>query len=145
MQTKLLGSTLSLASRSEAACPLGITGAWDGDLQTRDPTFTIQCHSDAVRVECCQHLQVLAFTTGDILLRQLLLYGQVGSLGQLGGAGVAGEYSRVGDHNGHPLYTGPANTALWYRKAGWGPDGWMRMRNFGLRTEWNSLLAQLNR
>jgi len=51
--------------------------------------------------------------------------GQVGSPGQLGGAGVAGEYSRVGDHNGHPLYTGPANTALWYRKAGWGPDGWI--------------------
>ena len=66
-----------------------------------------------------------------------------GSLATKQGA-VMGEYRKVGDHNGHTSYQvvtslirfscfdlcnvfkgGPANTTLFYRKAGHGPDGWM--------------------
>ena len=59
---ELLGSTLTLASRNEAACPLGITEAWDGDLQTRDPTFTsataMRCGWSAVNTCRCWPAQL---------------------------------------------------------------------------------------
>jgi len=86
-------------------CPVGIFGGYSSnDLSKRDNSFTIDCHSDAVKVSCCPSINISSGSQ----------------------QGVAGMYERVGDHNGHPWYQGgPSNTSLYYRKAGHGPDGWV--------------------
>jgi len=95
--------------RTGSACPAGIYGGYDSDDTTRDDTFSIECHSDQVKVECCP--SVMISSKGSLATKQ---------------GAVMGEYRKVGDHNGHTSYQGgPANTTLFYRKAGHGPDGWM--------------------
>ena len=36
--------------RTGSACPAGIYGGYDSDDTTRDDTFSIECHSDQVRI-----------------------------------------------------------------------------------------------
>lgn len=118
---QLLEDSFYLTTQSTgSACPQGIFGGYDSDDTTRDDTFSIECHSDQVKVECCNTVTISS----------------QGSLATKQGA-VMGEYSRVGDYNGHTSYQGgPSNTTLFYRKAGHGPDGWM----VGMDLEQNSFI-----
>jgi len=94
---------------SDSMCPGGIYGGFDSDDITRDDTFSIECHSDQVKVDCCSLLKVSS----------------EGALATKQGA-VMGDYRKVGDFNGHTWYQGGhTNTSLFYRKSGHGPDGWM--------------------
>jgi len=107
---QLLEDSFYLTTQSTgSACPAGIFGGYDSDDTTRDDTFSIECHSDQVKVECCPN--VMISSKGDLATKQ---------------GAVMGEYRKVGDYNGHTSYQGgPANTTLFFRKAGHGPDGWM--------------------
>ena len=61
----------------------GIFGGYSSnDLSKRDNSFTIDCHSDAVKVSCCPSINISSGSQ----------------------QGVAGMYEKVGDHNGHPWY-----------------------------------------
>lgn len=106
---QLLEDSFFLTTKQEdAVCPAGLYGAWDTNSQ-RDETFAIECHSDQVKIPCCDTVTVSA--TGPIATQQ---------------GGVLGEYSKVEDVNGHTAYRGGhINASLFYRKAGHGPDGWM--------------------
>lgn len=90
---------------SNSQCPAGIFGGYEsGETSSRDESFSIDCHSDAVKFECCPNIKL---TSG---LQP----------------GLSGDYEKVGDYNGHTLYQGgPLNSSLHYRKAGHGPDGWV--------------------
>ena len=86
------------------------------------------CHG--VRVSCCHGVRYRV-VSGMVLLQvkveccPTVMISSQGDLATKQGA-VMGEYSKVGDFNGHTSYQGgPANTTLFYRKAGHGPDGWM--------------------
>lgn len=104
-----------------SACPGGIYGGFDSDDLTRDDTFSIECHSDQVKIDCCPTVTI----------------NSEGILGTKQGA-VMGDYSKVGDFNGHTRYQGGhANTTLFYRKSGHGPDGWM----IGMGLEENSFIV----
>lgn len=56
----LNGSIFNVATRNSAVdCPEGIAGAYDRD-ETRDDSFSIECHSEEVHVECCTKVWVNA-------------------------------------------------------------------------------------
>lgn len=104
-----------------SVCPGGIYGGFDSDDLTRDDTFSIECHSDQVKVDCCPMLTVTS--EGSLSTRQ---------------GAVMGDYTKVGDFNGHTRYQGGhANTSLFFRKSGHGPDGWM----VGMDLEENSFIV----
>lgn len=106
---QLLEDTFYLTTTQEGSnCPAGLSGAFDTSSE-RDDTFVIDCHSDQVKVPCCEHVQVSA--TGAVSANQ---------------GAVLGDYTKAGDVNGHTAYIGGyVNASLFYRKAGFGPDGWM--------------------
>ena len=107
--SELLEDSYHVTTKILSNCPEGISGGYDSDNVSRDPDFTIQCHSDRVAVDCCQEVSVSS----------------QGRLAQSLGA-VMGSYQKVGDHNGHSWYQGGhTNTSLYYRKAGDGDDGWV--------------------
>jgi len=84
-------------------CPNGIYGGFNSD-NSKDDTFEINCHSDNIKFNCCPSVKVVSNDQ----------------------QGLNGQYEKIGDYNGRPLYQGgPANTSLYYRKAGFGPDGWV--------------------
>jgi len=105
----------------DSVCPGGIYGGFDSDNLSRDDTFSIECHSDQVKIDCCPMVTITS----------------EGSLSTKQGA-VMGDYKKVGDFNGHTSYQGGhANTSLFFRKAGHGPDGWM----VGMDFEENSFIV----
>jgi len=105
----------------DSVCPGGIFGGFDSDNLSRDDTFSIECHSDQVKIDCCPMVTITS----------------EGSLSTKQGA-VMGDYSKVGDFNGHTRYQGGyANTSLFFRKSGHGPDGWM----VGMDLEENSFIV----
>lgn len=106
---QLLEDSFFLTTTQEGSnCPAGLSGAFDTSSD-RDDTFVIECHSDQVKVPCCELVEVSA--TGSVADNQ---------------GGVLGDYYKVEDVNGHTAYKGGhINASLFYRKAGFGPDGWM--------------------
>jgi len=119
---QLLEDSFYLTTQStQSACPAGIFGGYDSDDTTKDDTFSIQCHSDMVKVECCPNVSLTS--EGSLVANQ---------------GAVMGEYRRVGDYNGHTRYQGGhSNTTLFFRKSGHGPDGWM----VGMDLEENSFVV----
>jgi len=104
VSSELLGAEQLVSTSVQGAnCPAGIFGGFLGDGLERDNSFSIECHSDVVKVACCDSLEVK------------------GTLG-----GISGKYVRNGDVNGHPSYAGGQSnsTGLYYKKAGYGEDGW---------------------
>lgn len=106
--SQLLEDSFFLTTKQEDGdCPNGLYGAFD-TLNARDDTFAIECHTDQVKVPCCETVTVsstesLATTLG----------------------GVLGTYHKTEDVNGHTAYRGgQTDTSLFFRKAGYGPDGW---------------------
>lgn len=107
--SELLEDSYHITTKILSNCPAGISGGYDADNVSRDPDFTIQCHTDRVAVDCCASVSVSS----------------EGRLGDSLGA-IMGSYQKVGDHNGHSWYQGGhSNNSLYYRKAGHGPDGWV--------------------
>lgn len=99
-----------LTTKQEASCPAGIVGAW-GTTSEKDHSFSIECHSDQVKIDCCKTITLKADPNGRIATHQ---------------GGVLGDYTKKAeDVNGHSAYIGPMGTSLFFRKAGHGPDGWM--------------------
>lgn len=90
---------------SHSHCPAGIFGGYESsETSSRDESFSIDCHSDVVKVQCCPNIKVTSTLQ----------------------PGLSGDYEKVGDYNGHTLYQGgPLNSSLFYRKVGHGPDGWV--------------------
>lgn len=106
---ELLGNAFYLTTKQEAPCPAGIVGAW-GTTSEKDHSFSIECHSDQVKFDCCKTISLKADPSGVIATHQ---------------GGVIGDYVKADDVNGHTAYKGPMGTSLFFRKAGHGPDGWM--------------------
>jgi len=106
---ELLGNAFYLTTKQEASCPAGIVGAW-GTTSEKDHSFSIECHSDQVKFDCCKTISLKADPSGVIATHQ---------------GGVIGDYVKADDVNGHTAYKGPMGTSLFFRKAGHGPDGWM--------------------
>jgi len=106
---QLLEDIFYLTTKQEGPnCPSGLYGAFDTNSD-RDDSFAIECHSDQVKVSCCERVTVTA--SGPVATNQ---------------GGVLGDYNKVEDANGHTAYKGGhINASLFYRKAGHGPDGWM--------------------
>jgi len=96
--------------QTQPSCPEGIVGGSSGGNQTDvDIKFSIECHTDQVKIPCCQTVNV---TANGIVQRN-----QGGSLGV---------FKQSGDLNGRPLYKGGHMAGfLFYRKTGSGPDGWV--------------------
>jgi len=106
---QLLEDVFFLTTKQEASCPAGIVGAW-GTTDEKDHSFSIECHSDQVKIDCCKTITLKASPNGPIATHQ---------------GGVLGDYIKAEDVNGHTAYSGPMGTSLFFRKAGYGPDGWM--------------------
>lgn len=107
---ELLEDSFYISTRNDQLdCANGIFGGFDrGQLDSYDPKFSIECHSDQVRIDCCKNVKISS--SGAIEGNQ--------------GAAL-GDYVYEGDFNGHPYYKGTHNMFLFYRKKGSGPDGWM--------------------
>jgi len=74
--------------QTQPSCPEGIVGGSSGGNQTDvDIKFSIECHTDQVKIPCCQTVNV---TANGIVQRN-----QGGSLGV---------FKQSGDLNGRPLY-----------------------------------------
>merc|ERR1712222_281582 len=106
---QLLEDVFFLTTKQEASCPAGIVGAW-GTTNEKDHSFSIERHSDQVKLDCCKTITLKANPNGPIATHQ---------------GGVLGDYVKAKDVNGHTAYSGPMGTSLFFRKAGHGPDGWM--------------------
>ena len=62
---------------------LGIFGGYESsETSSRDESFSIDCHSDVVKVQCCPNIKVTSKLQ----------------------PGLSGHYEKVGDYNGHTLY-----------------------------------------
>merc|ERR1712210_178299 len=106
---QLLEDIFFLTTKQEASCPAGIVGAFDTTSE-KDHSFSIECHSDQVKIDCCKTITLKANPSGPIATHQ---------------GGLLGDYTKAEDVNGHTAYRGPMDTSLFFRKAGHGPDGWM--------------------
>jgi len=106
---QLLEDIFFLTTKQEASCPAGIVGAFDTTSE-KDHSFSIECHSDQVKIDCCKTITMKADPSGPIATHQ---------------GGLLGDYTKAEDVNGHTAYSGPMGTSLFFRKAGHGPDGWM--------------------
>ena len=61
----------------------GIFGGYESsETSNRDESFSIDCHSDVVKVQCCPNIKVTSTLQ----------------------PGLSGDYEKVGDYNGHTLY-----------------------------------------
>lgn len=118
---QLLEDSFFLTTKQEGStCPAGIVGAFDTSSK-RDDTFAIECHSDQVKADCCALITVTA--SGIVATNN---------------GGVLGDYTKMQDVNGHTAYRGGhINGSLFYRKAGYGPDGWI----IGLEIEDSSYMV----
>jgi len=96
-------------------------GAFDTTSE-KDHSFSIECHSDQVKIDCCKTITMKANPSGPIATHQ---------------GGLLGDYIKAEDVNGHTAYVGPMGTSLFFRKAGHGPDGWM----VGPEVEHSSLMV----
>merc|ERR1712032_1512357 len=66
----------------------------------QDHSFSIECHSDQVKIDCCKTITLKANPNGPIATHQ---------------GGVLGDYVKAKDVNGHTAYSGPMGTSLFFR------------------------------